>query len=280
MTRIWQNGELIAPEKACIAAADRGFLLGDGVFETVAIHNGKPFDLAAHFERLAFGLAVLGFADSVDLNDLQAEALNFIAGEGLAAGVVRITVTRGEGPRGLVPPASPHPAIMMTLSPPPAAREEPVSLHIATATRRNELSPVSRIKALGYLDNIIALREANALNADDALILNTCGAVACASAANVFIIRCDRLETPPVADGALPGTMRAKLLSMAQSAGLSAMETSLFANDVAEADHVFLTNSVRGIVEAGHCDGAALARRAGGAVGQLRALLAAAIKEA
>jgi branched-chain amino acid aminotransferase len=279
MTRIWQNGELFAPEEACVAAADRGFLLGDGVFETLAIYSGKPFDLAAHLDRLAFGLAVLGFADAVDLEKLSADALNFISGEELRAGVLRITVTRGEGPRGLVPPATPNPAIMMTLSPPPMARDEPVSLHIAAATRRNELSPVSRIKALGYLDNIIALQEAHSLKADDALILNTCGAIACASAANVFIIRGDRLETPPVADGALPGTMRAKLLSMANAAGLTAMETSLFANDVAEADHVLLTNSVRGIVEAGHCDGAALARRAGGAVEQLRALIAAAIEE-
>jgi branched-chain amino acid aminotransferase len=279
MTRIWQNGELIASKEACVSAADRGFLLGDGVFETLAIHNGKPFDLAAHLDRLAFGLAVLGFADAVDIDHLNNEALRYVAGEGAGPGVLRITVTRGPAPRGLAPPAAPSPTIIMSLSPAPPAREEPISLHIAAATRRNELSPVSRIKALSYLDNIIALREAQSLEADDALMLNTCGAIACASAANIFIIRGDRLETPPVADGALPGTMRAKLLTFAQSAGLTAIETSLFANDVAEADHVLLTNSIQGIVEAGHCDGAALALRAGGAVERLRALIAAAIEE-
>ena len=85
----------------------------------------------------------------------------------------------------------------MTLSPMPPNREGPVSLHIATVTRRNEYSPLSSIKALPYLDNVLALSEARAQGADDALMLNTRGTIACASAANLFIIRDGRLETPP-----------------------------------------------------------------------------------
>jgi len=67
-------------------------------------------------------------------------------------------------------------------------------------TRRNEHSPLSRIKALPYLDNVLALSEARAQGADDALMLNTGGTIACGTAANVFAIRGGRLETPPLRD--------------------------------------------------------------------------------
>ena len=86
---------------------------------------------------------------------------------------------------------------------------------------------MSCIKALPYLDNVLALSEARAQGADDALMLNTRGTIACGSAANLFIIRDGRLETPPLGDGALPGIMRALVLSMAKQAGLAPVETSL-----------------------------------------------------
>jgi branched-chain amino acid aminotransferase len=277
--RVWLNGDLVAPENACIGVADRGFLLGDGVFETIAVHNGRPFDLAAHLSRLASGLAVLGFAGAVDIEALGANVRTYAESAGAASAVLRVTVTRGKGPRGLTPPTEPRPSVVMTLAPAPPAHDQAVSLHIATTTRRNELSPISRIKALSYVDNLVALQEARSLGSDDALMLNTCGAVVCASTSNLFIIREGKLQTPPIADGALPGTTRAMLLALAQDAGLAPMETSLFANDVAEADHVLLTNSVRGVVEADHCDGAALARRAAEAVRRLRELIAARVAE-
>jgi branched-subunit amino acid aminotransferase/4-amino-4-deoxychorismate lyase len=162
----------------------------------------------------------------------------------------------------------------MTLSPLPQSRKEPVSLHIATATRRNELSPLSRVKAACYLDNLLALSEARAHGADDALLLNTRGMIACAASANVFIIRGGRLETPPIGDGALPGTMRALVLSLASQAGLAPIETSLRAEDIAKADEVFLTNSISRVIEARACNGVPAGGRAGAAITRLRELIA------
>ncbi|MGH6795895.1 MAG: aminotransferase class IV, partial [Methylocella sp.] len=232
------------PEEAHVSIADRGLLLGDGLFETMAVYSAQVFDLDAHLERLASGLGVLGFVQAVDLAGLRAGIADFIAAEEASSAVLRVTVTRGAGPRGLAPPEAPRPAIFMTLSPMPAVRKAPLSLHIATVTRRNEHSPLSRIKALPYLDNLLALSEARAHGADDALLLNTCGTIACASVANVFAIREGRLETPPVCDGALPGTMRALVLCLAKRAGLVAVENSLHVKDLSEADEVILTNSI------------------------------------
>lgn len=273
MTRVWQDGRIVAPEDAHVAIADRGLLLGDGLFETMAVHDGRVADLDAHLARLTAGLAVLGFAQSVDIAKLRASVERYLASEDASSAVLRVTVTRGAGPRGLVPPEAPHPTIFMTLLPLPPARLTPLSLHVATVTRRNEHSPLSRIKALPYLDNMLALSEARAQGADDALMLNTRGAIACASVANVFAIREGRLETPPVGDGALPGTMRALVLSMAKQAGLAPVEISLEVSGLAGADHVFLTNSIRRLTEAGQCNGAPLQRRAGAVLDRLRTLI-------
>ena len=275
MMRVWQNGRIFMPEEAHVLIADRGLLLGDGLFETMAVHNAQVFDLDAHLERLASGLGVLGFVQAVDLPKLRSSIARYIAAEEAACAVLRVTVTRGAGPRGLAPPEAPRPTIFMTLSPLPAVRKTPLSLHVATGTRRNEHSPLSRIKALPYLDNLLALAEARAHGADDALLLNTRGTIACATVANVFVIRDGHLETPPVCDGALPGTMRALVLSLAKEAGLVPVENSLHVKDLAEVEEVILTNSISRVMEAKDCNRLPLGRRAGAAVERVRALIAA-----
>lgn len=273
MMRVWLNGGIVAAEQACVPLTDRGFLLGDGLFETMAVYNRRVFDLDGHLERLASGLDVLGFAKTVDLPELRAGIRSYIAAEEAVHAVLRLTVTRGTGPRGLSPPETPRPTILMMLSPLPPGRNDPVSLHIATLTRRNEHSPLARIKALGYLDNLLALSEARAHGADDALMLNTRGAIACATVANVFVIREGRLETPPVSDGALPGTMRALVLSLAKQAGLVPVEISLQVRDLTGADEVFLTNSISRIVAIAKCNTSPAGRRAGAALDRLRKLI-------
>lgn len=271
----WLDGRIVAPEEAHISIADRGLLLGDGVFETIAVHNGWAFALDAHLERLAAGLAVLGFAQAVDIPKLRANLENFVAAADTDRAVLRVTVTRGAGPRGLAPPETPCPVVFMTLSPMPPGCERPLSLHVATATRRNERSVLSRVKALPYLDNVLALSEARAHGTDDALILNTRGTIACAAAANVFVVRRGHLETPPLGDGALPGTLRALVLSLAAKAGMLPVEISLAVEDLGQADAVFLTNSISRIRTVGACGGTLLGGCAGAAVERLRALVSA-----
>jgi len=277
MSLVWLNGQMAEAAQAQIAVSDRGLLLADGLFETMAVHRGKVFDLDAHLSRLAAGLALLKFAAAVDLGKLRAAIVDYAATGGMVQAVLRLTVTRGAGPRGLLPPEAPAPTLLMTLSPMPPAAAAPLSLQVCTGTRRNELSPLSRIKALPYLDNVLALQEARGHGADDALLLNTQGRIACASAANVFAIRDGRLETPPVSDGALPGTMRALVLALAPKLGLAPAEAPLGIEDLAGADEVFLTNSTRRVMPVSVCDGKRIGGRCGRALDALQALIAARI---
>ncbi|HUG60484.1 MAG TPA: aminotransferase class IV [Methylomirabilota bacterium] len=246
---------------------DRGLTLGDGLFETMIVFAGVVYRLADHLDRLAAGLAILGFA--VERERLEADVAAMAARAPVDGGVLRLTVTRGPGVRGLAPPDDPTPTVLVSLAPLDSGlMMQPVRLAVSSI-RRNDRSPLSRLKSLGYLDNVLAITEARARGAGDALILNTAERVACASAANVFRIAGDRLETPPIVDGVLPGIVRARVLALAPDAGLAPVERSLTERDLEEADAVFLTNSVRLLQPVTEIDGATLPHDGRGRVAAL-----------
>ena len=229
------NGQLLDAAAAGIAATDRGFTLGDGLFETIRVRQGRMQRLPAHIARLTRGAQILGIP-LPDQELLKALERVRTANE-LEDGVLRLTLTRGSGPRGVLPPARPEPTLLITaapMSPPPP----PARLIIATITRRNEMSPLSGVKSLNYLDNILARQEAATRQADDAVLLNTQGRIAETSIANIFAVIEGRLLTPPMRDGALPGVMRAAML------GQGAREQTLQCEDLAGAEEVFLTSSL------------------------------------
>ncbi len=245
--KLWLNGVLHDAGTACIDPTDRGLLLGDGVFETVRASGTLPHHLPRHLARLRAGATVLGIAVPwTDDQIAEAAAAILPAQDGSA---VRITLTRGPASRGLLPPAGTAPTLLLTAaalapSPPPA------HLVIATITRRNEHSPLSRIKSLNYLDSILARQEAARRGADDAVLLNTAGLVAEATAGNVFVLHGETWSTPPVEDGALPGIVRALLLESGR-----AVVARLSVARLLSADAVCLTSAL-GVREVFSVEGA------------------------
>ncbi len=229
------NGQLLDAAAANIAATDRGFTLGDGLFETIRVRQGRVQRLPAHIARLTRGAQLLG----IPLPDQELlEALEIVrTANNLEDGVLRLTLTRGSGPRGVLPPAKPEPTLLITAAP-MAPLPPPAHLIIATITRRNEMSPLAGVKSLNYLDNILARQEAASRQADDAVLLNTQGRITETSIANIFAVIEGRLLTPPAQDGALPGVMRAAML------GQGAQEQPLMPEDLAGAEELFLTSSL------------------------------------
>ena len=232
------NGVLVDAEDARIDPRDRGFTLGDGVFETIAVRRGKAPKLAAHLARLRNGLATIGLALPADDMTLGGWMADLLMDAGMADAALRLTVTRGIGARGIVPPASGHPTVLISISP-LSAPASPARVIVATGTRRNEHSPTSRIKSLGYLDNIIARQEASARAADDALMLNTAGNLACATVGNVFLLIDGGLLTPPVSDGALPGIARADVITLTK-----AEERTITPEMLGRSAEAFITNAL------------------------------------
>ncbi len=242
------NGRMVARVNASVGITDRGLLLGDGLFETIRVKENEPLALSAHLTRLRAGADMLGFA--VPGQELQNDIRALIAANQVRDGVVRVTVTRGEGQRGVAPPQNPFINVIITASPMVLA-QTPMRLHVVTVTRRNEHSPLYRIKTLNYLDNILARMEAEEAGADDGILLNTAGRVAETSVGNLLFQYMGEWVTPPVIDGALPGTARASLIAT----GL-VREQRLECVDLAEVTAAIMVNalSLRSVTHIGDRD--------------------------
>lgn len=231
---------------------DRGLLLGDGLFETLLAIDGAPVRLDDHLDRMAAGCASLGLPP-LDRSLAQAAVEQALQGVDAPRAAVRLTLTAGSGGRGLDRPDAPRPRLFATavasLRP-----EAPASL-VTVAVRRNEGSPASRLKTLAYLDNVLARGAARGEGADEALMLNNRGEVACGAAANLFWIVEETLFTPALDCGVLAGLMRGQVLAAAERLGVMAVEARAMPDALASAQGMFLTNSLIGVRPVGRWDG-------------------------
>lgn len=237
---------------------DRGLLLGDGLFETLLADRGRLVLFDQHVARLVRGCAAIGLPAPAPA-DLRAAAVQALTRAALAdqRAAVRLTWTAGSGGRGLDRPRPTTPRLLASAA---LALVATQPLRLATTPiRRNETSPAAGLKTLAYLDNVLARRTARDLGADEAVMLNTTGDVACAAAANLFWIREGRLFTPSLACGALAGVVRAVVLAAAAELGIEAVETRAAAGVLASAEAIVLTNSLIGLRAVGELDGAGLA---------------------
>ncbi|WP_421934139.1 aminotransferase class IV [Phenylobacterium sp.] len=232
---------------------DRGLLLGDGLFETLLATDGRLVEAPAHLDRLAAGCAALGLP-APEAGEAEALMVRALAEAGLTRGraAVRLTYTAGSGGRGLERPAALSPRLLATA----AASKVPTTparLMVSTVAR-NAGSPASRLKTLSYLDNVLARREALAAGADEAVMLNGAGEVACAAAANLFWVRGGQVFTPALACGVLEGIVRRQVM-----AAVPVIEVAAGVEVLRAAQAVFLTNSLIGVRAAASLDGQPLA---------------------
>jgi len=233
------NGRLMAADTSALLASDRGFTLGDGLFETIKVRRGTPLRLDLHLARLRDGAAILRLPLPQEPNWLESAIATLLHANNLQDSALRLTISRGPGQRGLLPPDPCTPTWVLTAAPLPPAMG-PARAVTAETVRRNQMSPLSRLKALSYLDNVLARLEAQDKGADDAVLLNTVGRVAETTIANIFVVGSDGiLVTPPVIDGALPGVRRAELLR-----SMVAIERSISREDLLNAREVFLSNAI------------------------------------
>jgi len=246
-TTVWVNGERQADDATHLSARDRGFTLGDGLFETMRARDGVVFRLDRHLARLDRGLTLLQIPAPLELREWVSRAATMAAA---VEGAIRLTVTRGPGPAGVPPPAQPRPTVVISAGPlpsfPPPIYTGGLSAHVASG-RRNEYAMTAGLKTLAYTDAIAGLLEAQRAGADEALFLDTQGHCSEATASNLFAWTGTVLMTPPVACGALPGITREAILDLARRDGVTVAERAFGLDELLTADEAFLTSSLRGI---------------------------------
>lgn len=249
------NGILHPVEDAHIDARDRGFLLGDGIFETMLAVDGAVRHGTRHLARLFSAAAGLGFSSPISKIEIMAIMLRLLNANQLRHGraVLRLTLTRGIAARGLAPPPQCAPTLLITAAPalaPPQNMRATISSHV-----RSEQSISSQIKSLNYLDNIMAMNDAAHKGLDEALMCNSVGNIACASAANIFVMSDGVLCTPAPRDGALAGVMRSIVLETAREMGIALREGPVTRDALATASEIFLTNALIGVCPLLEIDG-------------------------
>ena len=253
---VWFNGQFVDGSLP-LDPHDRGFLLGDGVFETIAVINHKPLWLDEHLQRMSQAVAELGIAFNAE--GLFAGLTAVLKKSQAQFEALRITLSRGKTTRGLSGSGT-SPSLLITLDEFDAKNLfQPCRLKVSQV-RRNEFAPSSRLKTLSYIDGIAAAREV-AKDADDALMLNTRGHVASSTVANIFLIQGSELITPALAQGILPGITRRVLLDNGKKMGFAPVEKTVSLEDLFRADAVFLCNSLRFLRSVVQLNGEPLGKR-------------------
>ncbi|MEO8845756.1 MAG: aminotransferase class IV [Kofleriaceae bacterium] len=264
------DGVVVPEDRATISVLDRGFLYGDGLFEVLRTWNLVAVDLDAHLDRMAAAAAALklGF----DRATVTTAVRTTIAAAGDDADYrIRIIVTRGRGGVAVRFAAvrGGHTIVIL----------EPLGTLPMTTTAAfvawDVPARATGYKTLAYLDSLIAKELAAERGAEEALRLGPGGRVVEGATSNLFIVKAEIVQTPPLATGILPGITREHVLACCQQLQIAAVECGLTAHHVESADEIFVTSSVRGVVAVTHLEG----HRVGAGVGPVTQKLVTAYAE-
>ncbi len=251
MPAVYVNGDLLPPERAEISVFDHGLVVGDGVFETILVWNGRPFALRRHLARLERSAAGLRIPVP-DRATLERAVADVVGAAGLERARLRVTVTAGDGPLGSGRLDSP-PTLVVACD---ELGEPHESAAVAVVSwPRNERGALAGLKTTSYAENALALAEAARRGADEAIFANTAGQLCEGTGSNVFVVRNGALITPPLSAGCLAGVTRALVLEHHAGAERD-LPIAQFRPDAIE--EAFLTSTLRGVQPITAIDGVRL----------------------
>jgi len=200
---------------ACLSLTDRAIHYGDGLFETVAVRDGRPEFWERHMRRLQQGCARLGIP-APDFGCLVGEMRRLVRHQRRA--VLKIIVSRGGGGRGYRPPEEPAPTRILVLYPwpewPDTHTRDGVTVRICT-TRLGRNPRLAGIKHLNRLEQILARREWHDRSIAEGLMLDTAGELVEGTTTNLFLVRKGRVQTPDLSQCGVAGIMREVVMEMA-----------------------------------------------------------------
>jgi branched-chain amino acid aminotransferase len=237
------DGRFSAPGDAVVSALDTGFLLGDGLFESLRARDGVPYLLDRHLVRLYSAAATIELSGLPPAAALEQQVLETLDRAALADAYVRITVTRGPGGRGLLAPAGP-PTVVVAALPAPSRVRANEGIAVALLERRAEERAAA--KSTSWQKAVLDRRLVARREAEEGIYLAADGRVLEGVSSNVFAVVGGRLLTPPVRD-CLPGITRARLLELAPQVGVTPSETRIELEQLLRAEQVFVTNAVLGL---------------------------------
>jgi aminodeoxychorismate lyase len=245
---VFLNGQFLPEAQAVVPVNDRGFLLGDGLFETMRVVGGKPFRFAQHLERMTRGADFLKIQLPFTPKELEKFAAQLIEQNKMPDAILRVTLTRGAGERGYAFNGESKPTVVMALHAAPSLQNHVEWNLVTSSFRIPAADSLSSFKTTSKILHIMARAEANEKDADEALLINTNGEVAETTSGNLFWIYDDKICTVPTGRGVLPGITRAIVLEICQALGLQTNKRVIKPEALRNSTGIFVTQSALGIV--------------------------------
>jgi branched-chain amino acid aminotransferase len=285
---VYVNGEFYRRDEAKISVFDSGFLVGDGVWEGIRLHDGEFAFLDLHLDRLLEGAKTIGLDIGMTREEITAALRETVRRNGMesSAGVhVRLMVTRGDkktpsqDPRLTV--GGPNVVIIAEHKvADPGVKERGIRLFTSTVRRPPPDTLDQRLNCHSKLHEVVALLQALEAGADEALMLDPPGAVATCNATNFFVVRRGEVWTS-TGHYSLNGITRRMIIDLCLASGVPVFERPFSLTDVYGADEAFVTGTFGGITPVVEVDGRKIGTgRRGDVTARLTDLYAEAVAEA
>lgn len=248
------NGRLTDAANAAVSPLDRGFLFGEGVYETLRTYNRHPFLLNRHLARLRASADLISLKVPHDDDEYRDRLLETMAGlsDKKSELYLRILLTRGVGDLTYDPNTCPTPTVMMMARPyvetPTKTVDRGIKIVLSSIVRNHPQALNPRIKSNNLLNNALAMQEAIRAGADEALMCNYRGEIAECAQSNIFIVRDGIAQTPSLDTGLLEGVTRNFVFEVGEAANIPVRETILLPADLTQADEIFITGTTRAVL--------------------------------
>ncbi len=259
MTIAFLNGDYLPLDEARISPMDRGFLFGDGIYEVVPVHDGKPIGFSLHYKRMRQGLSAVEINLDWTLEQWRDVCDKLIDKNGAGNLAVYLQVSRGADtkrhhayPEGITPTVFGFASNLAAAKKSGPTPIKPLKISSAEDMRWRRCN----IKSTALLGNIIHFQKGQVDGNDETLLYNAAGEVTEASAANVFVIKDGVAATPPLDNQVLPGITRLMLLDMLRKDGSVQIEERVVTlQEARAADEIWLTSSSKDVAPVVELDG-------------------------
>jgi D-alanine transaminase len=265
-TVAYLNGEFCDLSQARVSIEDRGFQFGDGVYEVVETHNGRPFLLEDHMARLRRSLDAIDLPYDLDAHPLQPVIMEGLQRSGLSEAMVYIQITRGACARHHLAPEDLVPTVVMTFKPRPTIPDDLRLRGASVMTVRDERWALCRVKAITLLPNVLARGRAHREGYDDAVFVTGDGEVRELTSANLFVVKDGAIITPPRTESVLHGITQSFVMDCAEGIGSSVEERAFDVEFLNRADEVFMSSTTVEVLGITRVDGSPIGK---GLVGPL-----------
>jgi branched-chain amino acid aminotransferase len=257
--KIYIDGKYYDEKNAKVSVFDHGLLYGDGIFEGIRAYNGRVFKLKEHVDRLFDSAKAILLKIPLSHSEVMRAVVETCRRNKLRDCYIRLVVTRGVGTLGLNPNRCKTPSLIIIAGKiqlyQPAYYQKGLEIITVPTTRNLHSALNPAIKSLNYLNNVMAKIEANNGGCEEAVMLNAEGFVSECTGDNIFIVKGDRLSTPPLSAGALYGITREVVMGMAREDGMTVSEPNLTRYDLFIADECFLTGTGAELIPVVKIDG-------------------------